>query len=226
MALEAGPKKARDARWRDLGVRTASGVVLAAIGLATMWLGGPVWAACICMLGALMGAEWVALCAGRGAAWLAAGLVYIGPAVVALVWLRGVPDGWRLVLFLAAIVWGGDVGAYLIGRLVGGPRLAPRISPGKTWSGAAGGTLVAVLAGLAVRPEHAQAAGAAALVLSTVAQAGDLLESAFKRRFGVKDSGTLIPGHGGLLDRLDGVLTSAPVLMFVVWEGRKEGLLF
>ncbi len=130
------------------------------------------------------------------------------------------------MLFLAAIVWGGDIGAYLVGRLVGGPRLAPRISPGKTWSGALGGTLVAVLAGLAVRPGHALLAGLVALLLSVAAQAGDLLESGLKRRFGVKDSGRLIPGHGGLLDRLDGVLTSAPLLAALVWQASRHGLVF
>ena len=206
----------KDPRWRDLGVRTASGIVLAAIGLLTMWVGGALWAIVVCLLGAIMGAEWTGLCAGRPRRLLAAGVLYIAPAIVALIWLRAQPNGLRWVLLLAGVVWGGDVGAYLVGRLVGGPRLAPAISPGKTWSGAAGGTLIAVLAGLAVWPERLALVAPAALVLSIVAQAGDLLESALKRRFGVKDSGRLIPGHGGLLDRLDGVLTAAPAMVVIV----------
>jgi len=120
------------------------------------------------------------------------------------------------VLFLLLIVWAGDIGAYLVGRWIGGPRLAPQISPGKTWSGAVGGLLVAVAAGLLAA--HFLAAPVApwqpaliAVVLGIVAQAGDLLESIVKRVLAVKDSGNLIPGHGGLFDRLDGVLAAAPV---------------
>ena len=192
-------------------MRTVSGTVLALVGLLTMRLGGAVWAVTICLLGLGMAIEWAGLCIGRPRRLLALGAPYIAPAVAALIWLRSQPNGYWWVLLLAAVVWGGDVGAYLIGRLVGGPRLAPAISPGKTWSGAVGGTLAAVLCGIAIWPERAALVAPAGLLLSLVAQAGDLLESAIKRRFGVKDSGRLIPGHGGLLDRLDGVLTSAPV---------------
>jgi phosphatidate cytidylyltransferase len=127
--------------------------------------------------------------------------------------MRNAPAGFRNVLFLVFVVWGTDIGAYLIGRLIGGPRLAPRISPGKTWSGALGGLAAAALAGAGAGYEHPFAAAVLALLLSVIAQAGDLLESALKRHFGVKDSGTLIPGHGGLLDRLDGVLTAAPAAL-------------
>ncbi len=211
------PVPVEDSRWRDLGVRTASGVVLALIGLLTMRIGGAVWAVTICLLGVGMAVEWAGLCTGRPRHLLMLGGLYIAPAVAALIWLRGQPDGYWWVLLLAAVVWGGDVGAYLIGRLVGGPRLAPSISPGKTWSGAAGGTLAAVLCGIAIWPERIALVAPLALLLSLVAQAGDLLESALKRRFGVKDSGRLIPGHGGLLDRLDGVLTSAPTLAVMLF---------
>ena len=108
-----------------------------------------------------------------------------------------------------------DIGAYLVGRWIGGPRLAPRISPGKTWSGAVGGLLAAVAAGLLAAHVLSDAAGLARVrwsppLLGVVAQAGDLLESFVKRRLEVKDSGHLIPGHGGLFDRLDGVLAAAP----------------
>ena len=181
-----------------------------------MWIGGLVWSVVICLLGLGMAVEWVGLCAGRARALLALGGLYIGPAIAALIWLRAQPNGHRWVLLLAAVVWGGDIGAYLIGRLVGGPRLAPAISPGKTWSGAIGGTLIAVLAGMAAWPERLALVAPVALLLSITAQAGDLLESAIKRRFGVKDSGRLIPGHGGLLDRLDGVLTSAPAAAIIL----------
>ncbi len=159
------------------------------------------------------GAPLVGWISGRRA--MAAGVLYVGLAGVALIWLRGDGAAGRAnVLFLVIVVWASDVGAYATGRWLGGRKLAPAISPGKTWSGAVGGLLAAMLVGeaagrlLAVGP-----AGQAAVVaglLGVSAQAGDLLESAVKRHFGVKDSGRLIPGHGGLLDRLDGLLTAAP----------------
>ena len=143
------------------------------------------------------------------------GVLYVGIACIALVWLRGDAAAGRAnVLFLVGVVWASDIGAYAAGRLFGGPKLAPAISPGKTWSGAAGGFVAALLVGEA--SGHVLwpgAAGHGALVagaLGVAAQAGDLLESAAKRRFGVKDSGRLIPGHGGLLDRLDGLMAAAP----------------
>jgi phosphatidate cytidylyltransferase len=159
---------------------------------------------------------------------LALGFPYIGLAAIALPWLRDNPiSGLANILFVLAIVWGSDIGAYVVGRIVGGPKLAPAISPGKTWSGAAGGLASAVLAALGIAaclssgysPSHVMEL---AIGLGIVSQAGDLLESALKRRFGVKDSGHLIPGHGGLLDRLDALLAVAPVatlLAFTVGRG-------
>ena len=148
---------------------------------------------------------------------LAVGVPYVGIAAVALLWLRDDPVAGRAdILFLVLTVWAGDIGAYLVGRWIGGPKLAPRISPGKTWSGAAGGLIGGCLCGLVVAHLFSAPAtewrviGVAAL-LGVVAQGGDLLESLIKRRFGVKDSGRTIPGHGGLLDRLDGLLTAGPV---------------
>lgn len=147
---------------------------------------------------------------------LAAGVLYIGAAGIALMELRhDNTAGRENVLFLFAVVWASDSAAYLAGRFFGGPKLAPRISPGKTWSGAAGGLVGAMLVGV-IAAWWLEPAGSelrAALVagaLGVVSQAGDLVESWIKRRFGVKDSSQLIPGHGGLLDRLDGILAAAP----------------
>jgi CDP-diglyceride synthetase len=159
---------------------------------------------------------------------LALGFVWVSLPAIALLWLRADPvAGLPNTLFILAVVWGSDIGAYIVGRLAGGPKLAPAISPGKTWSGAVGGLASAVLAGLAVAaclspeisPSHAIGPG---IVLGIISQAGDLLESALKRHFGVKDSGHIIPGHGGLLDRLDALLAVAPVaalLAFTVGRG-------
>ena len=162
---------------------------------------------------------------GRRAS-LAAGVPYLGLAIVALAWLRGDSDAGRAnVLFLLLVVWASDIGAYAAGRLMGGPKLAPRISPSKTWAGAVGGLLAAMAVGAAVAftlngcmVPHILPVAAG---IGVAAQLGDLLESAVKRHYGVKDSGRLIPGHGGLLDRLDGVLTAAPTAaLLAVAAGR------
>jgi phosphatidate cytidylyltransferase len=153
----------------------------------------------------------------RSGAWLAFGVLYIGLAGIALIHLRGdTAAGRGNVLFLFLVVWASDIGAYLAGRRFGGPKLAPAISPNKTWSGAAGGLTCAMLVGLlaaaVIAPEGLVIGRVllVAAVLAVLAQLGDLFESWLKRRFNVKDSSALIPGHGGLLDRLDAVLAAAP----------------
>jgi phosphatidate cytidylyltransferase len=149
---------------------------------------------------------------------LAFGIPYIGLAAVALVWLRQAPDSGRAdVIVLLLLIWSTDIGAYLVGRAIGGPRLAPSISPGKTVSGAIGGLLAALLTGwIAAAWMGADGTPWRVLLLAglvaVAGEAGDLFESLLKRGFGVKDSGRLIPGHGGLLDRLDAVLAAAPVV--------------
>jgi phosphatidate cytidylyltransferase len=204
-------------RWADLSTRVLSALVLAPVALVCVWVGGIAFAVIVAAAIAGLAAEWLVLCRRSGWAPLRpVGLAYIALAGVALLWLRHDPGTGRAdVLFLLLVVWAGDIGAYLIGRWIGGPRLAPRISPGKTWSGAIGGLLAAVAAGLLAAHVLSDAATlravAIAVVLGVVAQAGDLLESFVKRWLQVKDSGQLIPGHGGLLDRLDGLLATAPV---------------
>lgn len=151
--------------------------------------------------------------------WLGFGVLYIGLASVALIHLRGDASAGRLnVLFLFFTVWASDIGAYAAGRWLGGPKLAPSVSPNKTWAGAAGGLLSAVAVGAVTAYVMASAGtpaptGRVLLVaggIGVLAQIGDFFESWIKRRFDVKDSSSLIPGHGGLLDRLDGVLAAAP----------------
>ncbi len=205
-------------RWADLRPRILSSVLLAPVGLGCLWLGGAAWTVLILAASAGLAVEWTALCRrlpvpGRWAA-LAGGVPYVGATTLALLWLRADPvAGRRAVLFVLLVVWASDIGAYLAGRALGGPRLAPSVSPGKTWTGAAGGLLAAAVAGFALAAGGGRFMTAilVAVVLGIAAQAGDLLESAVKRGFDVKDSGSLIPGHGGLFDRLDGLLVAAPV---------------
>jgi len=156
-----------------------------------------------------------------GRLWLAGGMIYIGLAGMAATWLRlGTAAGRGNLLFVLAIVWASDTGAYLLGRFVGGPKLVPRISPSKTWAGMVGGVALAIAAGLVVARVFATGATvggvAVSIVLALASQGGDLLESVFKRRFGVKHSSRLIPGHGGLLDRLDGVLAAISIAALLV----------
>jgi phosphatidate cytidylyltransferase len=165
------------------------------------------------------GAVAVALLAGQRRAWSAGGVLYAGVLALAPAVLRRDPQmGSAAVFFLFAVVWATDILGYFIGRMVGGPRLAVRISPKKTWAGAVGGAAAAVAAGVgfALLAGYAMLGSAAtALVLSIVSQGGDLLESAVKRRFGVKDASHVIPGHGGLMDRLDGFLAAAGVAALI-----------
>jgi phosphatidate cytidylyltransferase len=155
---------------------------------------------------------------GQGEGRLAAfGVLWIGLPCLALVWLAGDPVAGRAtILWIFAVVWATDIGAYAVGRALGGPRLAPRLSPNKTWSGLIGGVLCAALAGIvAARLLDLSLSSPLPLLsglLAVVAQSGDLAESMAKRHFGVKDSSGLIPGHGGLLDRLDGMLAVIPAV--------------
>lgn len=150
----------------------------------------------------------------------ALGAFYIGVPYVALVWLRDDPAvGLATVFWLLGVVWATDTGALFAGRSIGGPKLAPVISPNKTWAGLAGGMLAAAIVGAVFALWLGSPVIFAALIsagLAVVAQAGDLVESLVKRHFGVKDSGTIIPGHGGIFDRVDGLLAVAPVWALVV----------
>ena len=148
------------------------------------------------------------------AAWVTAGLPYAGAMGLAPIALRSDSEfGFVAMIFLFAVVWATDITAYFVGRAVGGPKLAPQLSPNKTWSGSIGGLAGAVLAAVLVVKiggvGSVVAASLIAIALSIAAQIGDLAESALKRRFGVKDAGTLIPGHGGVMDRLDGFVAAA-----------------
>lgn len=261
--------RARGFDWPNLGVRAASGLVLAAGAVAAVWAfdeAGP-WRAPFLILvsggGALLSLEWARMAAPRGArtvgaaiatavvgvvllaflrlylgAWICAGagallaanlagrsgeraadaaygVLYITPAAIVIVWLRESPQGFGWTLMLLATAWAADIGAFAAGNLLKGPKLWPRFSPNKTWTGLAGGLLGGALAALAVAAAIMRLSlpGAALIGLAggMATMAGDLWESMLKRRYGVKDSGDLIPGHGGLLDRVDGLMFAVVV---------------
>lgn len=163
--------------------------------------------------------------------WYVYGLLYSALPCLGLLWLRQDPEqGRALVFWLLFVVWATDIGAYFAGRAIGGPKLAPRFSPNKTWAGLVGGAVCAAAVGAgmaALRPLGGPewpplTAAGASLLLALVAQTGDVFESGIKRHFGVKDSSQLIPGHGGLMDRLDGLI--AVTLVVALFFGLRKAL--
>jgi phosphatidate cytidylyltransferase len=210
----------------NLTLRIVSSVVLAPLALVAAYLGGIYFAVFWVLAASIVLWEWARLVLHaklRGFAlidWLAAGIAYAAVLLFAPLILRRDPAlGLAAILFLFAVVWATDIAAYFAGRAIGGPKLWPLVSPKKTWSGAIGGTLGGIAAGvLTVRLMGVHVTAMLVLVaglLSVMAQAGDLLESAVKRHFGAKDAGQIIPGHGGLMDRLDGFLTAAAAAAMV-----------
>ena len=204
---------------RELVVRALSAAVIVPIAVVLIWSGG--WVLDLLLISAVgaMLFEWQRLVRGFPARDRLPALA-IGATVILLTGmaahaLRGAPYGLDLLAWLVMLVVATDVGAYAAGRTFGGPKLAPRISPNKTWAGLVGGGLAAVgitlACGLWAGQLQVETLAVSAL-LSVVSQVGDLSESWSKRRAGVKDSGGLIPGHGGVLDRLDGFLTATPAL--------------
>lgn len=193
--------------------RVLSAVVMLPPVVAAVYFGAPWFTALIIVFACAMLWEWLTLSRAQ-VLWLIPGTIYILGACYVLYLMRGNGvEGRNLILFLFVVTWATDTGAYLIGRAAGGPKLAPRVSPSKTISGAVGGLLVGVGMGILVWYLTGGAVDvrivAAAVLGSVACQIGDLLESGAKRHFQVKDSGRLIPGHGGVLDRVDGLLAAA-----------------
>jgi len=196
----------------NLTLRVISAVVLAPVAIYAAYLGG--WPFVLFWAAAAIAVlwEWISLVVGPG--WIIAGIGYAGTLLLAPLLLRA-DDGYGFfaIALLFAVVWTTDVLGYFVGRAFGGPKLLPTVSPKKTWSGAIAGTLgamiVAVLVASFFGAFNRMAIAIIALLLSLVAQLGDLFESWVKRRFGAKDASQLIPGHGGVMDRLDGFWAAA-----------------
>jgi len=205
----------------ELAVRTLTGVILIATALIASVVGGNVLALLVAAVATLMFFEWTRIVKGWGAPWYIGGFVYALLPALALLWIRERDEhGLYLLIWTFIVTWSTDIGAYFAGRTFGKRKLAPTISPNKTVEGLYGGIAAATLLGgaWALAMGLGNALLALAPVLAIAAQAGDLFESGMKRRAGVKDSGQWLPGHGGVLDRLDGlvpvaVLTAAAQLI-------------
>ncbi|CCD93983.1 Phosphatidate cytidylyltransferase (CDP-diacylglycerol synthase) [Bradyrhizobium sp. ORS 375] len=204
---------------RTVSVGTSGALAIAIAGLCCAF--GLIDVAVVVLAVGLIAATLLA--AGRRV-WVAAGFVYAAAAELASVLVRfDQQQGWYALVLVFLVVWSSDIGGYVAGRSIGGVRLAPRVSPNKTWAGAIGGFVASLVAASAWSLAGAGGLGAMlvlAAVLSVVSQLGDLAESAVKRHFGVKDSSHIIPGHGGLLDRLDGYVAA---IVFAALVGLLRG---
>lgn len=183
------------------------------LAIMSPWAAGPSFLA----LGLIMGAAMFVVVFDRSFK-LAAGVFYAGLPALAIIYLRNIDNGMLIVFWTLALVWATDIGAYFSGRAIGGPKLAPQYSPNKTWAGLIGGVLLTAAVSYVL---HIYWALPFYLVLLSIplavlAQIGDLFESWLKRKAGAKDSGTIFPGHGGVMDRLDGLIPVAPVVALIM----------
>lgn len=213
--------------------RILSAVVLAPIAIAAVWYGGWLFYVLMAAVFGISLQEWSRLSLREGRInWklLVAGIVYIATACLCAIWIRNYESwGFYLLLYVFFAVWACDIGAYTAGRLIGGPKMAPKVSPNKTWAGLIGGCFAAVAAVMLYDLWLGTRIGSPiierfslffqftlGLLLAVVGQLGDLLESNLKRKADLKDSGSIIPGHGGLLDRIDALLLTIPVYAAVI----------
>lgn len=208
--------------------RTISALVLAPIVIVSVLMGDEIFSVLLTIIAVLMSVEWVRVINSNTDfrlsklarfGWMSLGFFYVMAPMTSLLYLRSLPYGAQIVLWLMLSVWATDIGAYIVGVSVGGPKIAPKISPTKSWSGLLGGVLSAILTGAAFQTYFENDPlpfVALSGLIAVISQIGDFLESGLKRRFKLKDSGNLIPGHGGILDRVDGLVTAA--VFVCAWE--------
>lgn len=206
--------------WGEITKRVVIGGALAGIALFCTLFNPFTFYMLVVVVALLMHIEWLELTKDSRTFSRVGGLFYIGLPIASLIMLRG-PAGPEYVLVLFAMVWATDIAAYVAGSRFGTHKIAPRLSPGKSWEGLAGGMLGAGIVGAAAGiwasfPTDPLEGFLIGLILAVISQAGDLFESWIKRRAGVKDSGTLLPGHGGMLDRVDGLVFAAPAFALMV----------
>ncbi len=212
----------------NLKKRIISSVILLPIAISIVLLGGVIYNMFMLVIAVLMAFEWCNLTKrdndiyGVSSAnrWIVVGIVYIVSGILSMIYLRDLESGQINILFVLFTVWATDISAYFVGRTIGGPKIWPAISPKKTWSGLVGGMLAAGLVNVVIglfynHPIYIMMLFGA--FLAVISQVGDFFESWVKRHFNVKDSGTILPGHGGVLDRVDGLVTVAPLVAIVTF---------
>lgn len=199
----------------ELLVRSLSGLVMMAVALLAVFMGGYVFAVFVAVIATVIFYEWSRIVRDWGGGWKVLGFFYALAPALALLWIRERADGFKMVpallIWVLIVTWSTDIGAYLAGRKFGRKKLAPSISPNKTVEGLYGGVALATIlsVGWVLLTGLSHLLIFAAPLCAAIAQGGDLFESWMKRKAGVKDSGTWLPGHGGLLDRLDGLIPVA-----------------
>jgi phosphatidate cytidylyltransferase len=215
---------------RNFFIRSLSTIVLAPIILLIIHLGGFIFYMTVAIMAILMAFEWNEMLRSKtmkhSLLWKIIAIFYIAIPCSSLIWVMTQHHGNRVIAWLILTIWVTDIMAYIVGRSVGGPKLLPKISPNKTWSGLIGGCASAAVfsyfAGKYIGTHHPKFLILLTISLAIYAQIGDLIESWIKRIFEIKDSGNIIPGHGGILDRVDGIILTAPkvalVLFFDHWH--------
>lgn len=203
---------------KELLIRAVSALVLLPLVLGVIWYDGVALTLFLVIAALFMAREWLQF-AGKGfkPLWWLGGLIYIGLPLYAIHWLRDQADGVMWAYYALFVVFAMDVGGFFAGRLIGGAKLAPKISPKKTWSGLLGGVTLSLVIGFGFFTWGSIGSSLSVMlvasgVFAVWSQVGDLFESHLKRKAGLKDSGALIPGHGGILDRVDGLVFALPLI--------------
>lgn len=211
---------------KDLFIRILTSLVLGPTVLLFAYEGGTPLTFLVLIVATLMSFEWNRLTAKSGsskypALWKILGTLYVSVPCTAVLFISEQNHGNKILIWLLLTVWAADTSAFFCGKLIGGPKLAPKISPNKTWSGFLCSVAFSYFVGLKATeylyPKHDYMLIALTVTLTIYAQIGDLVESWVKRRFSSKDSGRVLPGHGGILDRVDGIVLTAPKVAFVVY---------
>lgn len=215
-------------KWdENLQKRVVSAAILVPIVLLITWVGDMLFNALLLAAAVVMAFEWCYITHNKEdldekqkQRWMIGGIIYIVLSVVSVMYLRYLENGFSVVLVLLLLIWTIDICAYMAGRAIGGPKIWPAISPNKTWAGLVGAMLGAAIVNMIVGLFFGSPLFLLALmgmVLAVISQVGDFFESWIKRQFDVKDSGALIPGHGGIMDRVDGLTFAAPVIALMAW---------
>lgn len=209
---------------RNLLLRALTSLVLIPIVLIISYNGGIVFKFTVVLMAVLMAFEWNGMTTKGNpphpVLWRAIGSMYITVPCASVLYITTQDQGSYIVMWLFIVVWVSDISAFFIGKLIGGPKLAPKISPKKTWSGFLGTSVTAYILGIYsvdfFQSEYPKTLMFLTISLALYAQMGDLFESWIKRKFNTKDSGSVLPGHGGILDRVDGIVVTAPKVAFVL----------